>query len=49
VRAEQLLGDLLPEATAPERVLGAFPLTPVHGFHRADVTAHAVLALAPNH
>jgi hypothetical protein len=47
VSTRQLLGDLLPEATAPERLHGAFPLTPVHAFLRADVTAHAVLALAP--
>jgi AMMECR1 domain-containing protein len=40
----QILGDVLPEASAPERTHGAFPLTPVHGFLRADVTAHAVLA-----
>ncbi|HEX5101663.1 MAG TPA: AMMECR1 domain-containing protein [Polyangiaceae bacterium] len=40
----RILGDLLPEASAPERMQGAFPLTPVHGFLRADVTAHAVLA-----
>ena len=42
--AHQILGDVLPEASAPERTHGAFPLTPVHGFLRADVTAHAVLA-----
>ncbi len=48
VNQQQLGGDILPEATAPERLLGAFPLTPVHAFLRADVTAHAVVALASN-
>jgi len=43
---QQLLDDPLPEAIAPERVHGAFPLTPVHSFLRSDVTAHAVLAFA---
>jgi hypothetical protein len=41
----QLLGDVLPESLDAERVLGGFPLTPVHAFQRCDVTAHAVLAL----
>jgi hypothetical protein len=41
----QLLSDSLPEARDPDRVHGAFPLTPVHPFLRSDVTAHALIAL----
>jgi hypothetical protein len=41
----QLLSDALPEAPDPDRVHGAFPLTPVHPFLRSDVTAHALIAL----
>jgi hypothetical protein len=41
----QLLADSLPEARDPDRVRGAFPLTPVHAFLRSDVTAHALIAM----
>ncbi len=42
----QLLTDAPPETRDEGRVRGAFPLTPVHGFLRCDVTAHAVLGMA---
>jgi hypothetical protein len=45
VERQQLLRDVHPEAPDPERLLGGFPLTPVHAFQRCDVTAHAVLAM----
>jgi hypothetical protein len=41
----QVIGDTLPESSAPARLHGGFPLTPVHAFQRSDVTAHAVLAM----
>jgi hypothetical protein len=45
VRMHQIVCDEFPEASRPERLLGAFRSSPIHGFLRADVTAHAVLAL----
>lgn len=39
--------DDCPAARAESWVRGAFPVTPVHAFLRSDVTAHALLALAP--
>jgi AMMECR1 domain-containing protein len=45
VKERQIVRDELPEAPHPAHTLGAFPLSPIHGFLRADVTAHAVLAL----
>jgi len=42
---QQIARDELPESLEPSRLLGGFPLTPVHVFQRCDVTAHAVLAL----
>src|ERR1041385_1449296 len=46
VERSQVLGDVLPEAVDPDRVHGGFPMTPVHGFMRVDVTAHAVMAMS---
>lgn len=44
----QISSDALPEARDTRSIHGAWPLTPVHTFLRADVTAHAALAhIAP--
>jgi hypothetical protein len=45
VEQQQVACDALPESLEPARLLGGFPLSPVHTFQRCDVTAHAVLAL----
>jgi hypothetical protein len=42
----QHLSLIPPDVPDPALAFGAFPLTPVHAYLRADVTAHAVLALA---
>jgi hypothetical protein len=43
---QQNLLHVPPDVPDPALALGGFPLTPVHAYLRADVTAHAVLALA---
>jgi hypothetical protein len=46
VGRQQHLPHVPPDVPDPALAFGAFPLTPVHGYLRADVTAHAALALA---
>jgi hypothetical protein len=47
VLRQQHLTHVPPDVRTPQTAFGAFPLTPVHAYLRSDVTAHAVLALAP--
>ena len=44
----QLVGDRVYGALDPSLAWGAFPVSPVADWLRGDVTAHAVLALAPS-
>ena len=47
LRRWQLVPAAIPGAFDPALSTGAFPLSPVHPWLRADVTAHALIALAP--
>ena len=47
LRRWQFIPGAIPGAFDPDLSAGAFPLSPVHSWLRADVTAHALMALAP--